>query len=61
MKFLAITLITDSPDPATGGLKPTRERFREVVAAALLAEKLGLDGFSVGERHEWPFLSSSPP
>ncbi|WP_314251512.1 LLM class flavin-dependent oxidoreductase [Streptomyces kutzneri] len=61
MKFLAITLITDSPDPATGGLKPTRERFREVVAAALLAEELGFDGFGVGERHERPFLSSSPP
>ncbi|MFF4448884.1 LLM class flavin-dependent oxidoreductase [Streptomyces sp. NPDC001502] len=61
MKFLAITLITDSPDPATGGLKPARERFREVVAAALLAEQLGFDGFGVGERHERPFLSSSPP
>ncbi|MCX4721011.1 LLM class flavin-dependent oxidoreductase [Streptomyces virginiae] len=61
MKFLAITLITDSPDPVTGGLRPTRERFREVVAAALRAEELGFDGFGVGERHERPFLSSSPP
>uniref|UniRef100_A0AAU2K278 LLM class flavin-dependent oxidoreductase n=1 Tax=Streptomyces sp. NBC_00049 TaxID=2903617 RepID=A0AAU2K278_9ACTN len=61
MKFLAITLITDSADPVTGALTPTRERFREVVAAALLAEELGFDGFGVGERHERPFLSSSPP
>ncbi|MGW6981440.1 LLM class flavin-dependent oxidoreductase [Streptomyces sp. NPDC054932] len=61
MKFLAITLITDSPDPATGAPRPARERFREVVAAALRAEELGFDGFGVGERHERPFLSSSPP
>ncbi|MEV7547115.1 LLM class flavin-dependent oxidoreductase [Streptomyces sp. NPDC089915] len=61
MKFLAITLITDSADPVTGAPTPTRERFREVVAAARLAESLGFDGFGVGERHERPFLSSSPP
>ncbi|MFE4636778.1 LLM class flavin-dependent oxidoreductase [Streptomyces sp. NPDC056773] len=61
MKFLAITLITDGTDPATGAPTPTRERFRQVVSAALLAEELGFDGFGVGERHERPFLSSSPP
>ncbi|MFD3719070.1 LLM class flavin-dependent oxidoreductase [Streptomyces sp. NPDC058674] len=61
MKFLAITLITDARDPATGAPVPTRERFRQVVSAALLAEELGFDGFGVGERHERPFLSSSPP
>ncbi|WP_406179817.1 LLM class flavin-dependent oxidoreductase [Streptomyces sp. NBC_01006] len=61
MKFLAITLITDNTDPVTGAGAPTRERFREVVASALLAEELGFDGFGVGERHERPFLSSSPP
>ncbi len=55
MKFLAITLI--SHHAATS---PT-ERFGEVVATAQLAEELGFDGFGVGERHEWPFLSSSPP
>ncbi|MER5486211.1 LLM class flavin-dependent oxidoreductase [Streptomyces sp. NPDC002812] len=61
MKFLAITLITDGTDPATGAPTPTRERFRQVVSAALQAEELGFDGFGVGERHERPFLSSSPP
>ncbi|MFF2194612.1 LLM class flavin-dependent oxidoreductase [Streptomyces sp. NPDC058157] len=61
MRFLAITLVTDSADPVTGAPTPTRERFREVVAAARLAESLGFDGFGVGERHERPFLSSSPP
>ncbi len=61
MKFLAITLIVHAPDPITGKQKSTRDRFREVVDNAVLAEELGFDGFGVGERHERPFISSSPP
>jgi alkanesulfonate monooxygenase SsuD/methylene tetrahydromethanopterin reductase-like flavin-dependent oxidoreductase (luciferase family) len=61
MKFLAITLIVHAPDPLTGVKKPTHERFREVIDNAKLAEELGFDGFGVGERHERPFISSSPP
>ncbi|WP_305783205.1 LLM class flavin-dependent oxidoreductase [Symbioplanes lichenis] len=56
MKFLLITLIAQ-PDQDHG----SRARFREVVGNALLAEELGFDGFGVGERHERPFVSSSPP
>ncbi|WP_328709882.1 LLM class flavin-dependent oxidoreductase [Microbispora hainanensis] len=61
MKFLAITLIAHGPDPLTGETKSTTERFRDVVNGAVLAEELGFDGFGVGERHERPFISSSPP
>jgi alkanesulfonate monooxygenase SsuD/methylene tetrahydromethanopterin reductase-like flavin-dependent oxidoreductase (luciferase family) len=61
MKFLAITLIFHTPDPLTGARKPTTARLREVVDNAVLAEQLGFDGFGVGERHERPFISSSPP
>ncbi|GAA1934366.1 LLM class flavin-dependent oxidoreductase [Kitasatospora viridis] len=61
MKFLAITLIVHAPDPVTGELGSTQKRFREVIDSALLAEELGFDGFGVGERHERPFISSSPP
>lgn len=61
MKFLAITLIVHAPDPTTGVRKSTQDRFREVIGNALLAEELGFDGFGVGERHERPFISSSPP
>ncbi|MCX5205283.1 LLM class flavin-dependent oxidoreductase [Streptomyces sp. NBC_00237] len=60
MKFLAITLIVHAPNPVTGVRKSTHERFREVLDNALLAEELGFDGFGVGERHERPFISSSP-
>jgi alkanesulfonate monooxygenase SsuD/methylene tetrahydromethanopterin reductase-like flavin-dependent oxidoreductase (luciferase family) len=61
MKFLAITLIVHAPHPLTGVQKPTQGGFREVLDNALLAEELGFDGFGVGERHERPFISSSPP
>ena len=61
MKFLAITLIVHAPDRVTGVLKPTSDRFQEVVDNAVMAEELGFDGFGVGERHERPFISSSPP
>src|SRR6202000_3281785 len=61
MRFINITLIVHSPDPVTGRQKSTQERFREVLANARLAEELGFDGFGVGERHERPFISSSPP
>ncbi|WOC14177.1 LLM class flavin-dependent oxidoreductase [Gordonia sp. MP11Mi] len=60
MRFIAITLIARSPDPQTGELTPTAERFRQVLDYARYAEELGFDGFGVGERHERPFLSSSP-
>ena len=61
MKFLAITLIIHAPDPLTGEVTSTADRFRQVVDDALLAEELGFDGYGVGERHERPFISSSPP
>lgn len=61
MRFINITLIVHAPDPLTGVQKSTHERFREVIDNALLAEELGFDGFGVGERHERPFISSSPP
>jgi alkanesulfonate monooxygenase SsuD/methylene tetrahydromethanopterin reductase-like flavin-dependent oxidoreductase (luciferase family) len=61
VKFLLITLIVHAPDPISGIRKPTRERFREVVDNAVLGEELGFDGYGVGERHERPFISSSPP
>ncbi|RZL82521.1 MAG: LLM class flavin-dependent oxidoreductase [Rhodococcus sp. (in: high G+C Gram-positive bacteria)] len=61
MKFLLMSLITHQPDPVTGEKIGTAARLQEVVESAVLAEQLGYDGFAVGERHEHPFLSSSPP
>ncbi|WP_433797540.1 LLM class flavin-dependent oxidoreductase [Actinoplanes sp. CA-252034] len=56
MKFLLLSLIT-----YIDRSKSIEQRLREVVDAAVLGEQLGFDGFAVGERHERPFLSSSPP
>ena len=61
MRFLTITLIVHAPDPLTGAQTSTYDRFQEVISNAVLAEELGFDGFGVGERHEFPFISSSPP
>jgi hypothetical protein len=61
MKFLLITLITHLPDPVSGEKNSPADRLREVLDKAVLAEELGFDGFAVGERHEDPFISSSPP
>ncbi|GAB3430524.1 LLM class flavin-dependent oxidoreductase [Actinophytocola sediminis] len=61
MKFLLITLVFHVPDPVTGEKVPTTQRLRAVVDNAVLAEELGFDGYGVGERHERPFISSSPP
>jgi alkanesulfonate monooxygenase SsuD/methylene tetrahydromethanopterin reductase-like flavin-dependent oxidoreductase (luciferase family) len=61
VRFLLITLIVHAPDPVTGIRKSTADRFSEVIGNARLAEELGFDGFGVGERHERPFISSSPP
>ena len=61
MKFLAMTLIPFAPDPVTGLQPSTTDRLRAVVNNAVMVEELGFDGYGVGERHERPFLSSSPP
>lgn len=61
VKFLLLTLITHQPDPVTAVSVSAAQRLRGVVDSAVLAEELGFDGFAVGERHEDPFISSSPP
>jgi alkanesulfonate monooxygenase SsuD/methylene tetrahydromethanopterin reductase-like flavin-dependent oxidoreductase (luciferase family) len=61
VKFIGSDLIANGPDPLTGVTPTETERLREVVANAVLYEQLGFDGFSVGERHHPPFLSSAPP
>jgi len=61
VKFIGSDLIANGPDPLTGVTPSQTERLREVVDNAVLYEQLGFDGFSVGERHHPPFLSSAPP
>jgi len=49
-------------DPHTGQTVSQRERFREVVDGAVLAEELGYDWYALGEHHFGEHdLISSPP
>jgi alkanesulfonate monooxygenase SsuD/methylene tetrahydromethanopterin reductase-like flavin-dependent oxidoreductase (luciferase family) len=50
-----------TPDPATGRVISAGERYREVLAAAKLAEDVGLDVFAIGEHHRLDLPISSPP
>ncbi|GAA3806901.1 LLM class flavin-dependent oxidoreductase [Cellulomonas soli] len=60
MKFQVLDIVPHAAHPVTGELLDTSTRLERVVETAQLAEQLGLDSFSVGERHAGDFLSSSP-
>ena len=60
MKFVLFDLMGNHPNAVTGEVLTAQQRIQQVVDLAVLSEKLGFDGFGVGERHGAPFLSSSP-
>lgn len=60
MKFQVLDIIPYLKNPVTGQIVSTADRLNQVVRTAQLAEELGYDSFSVGERHAGEFISSSP-
>lgn len=54
------TFVETTPDAVTGEVIPHAERVREVVEEIILADKVGLDVFGVGEHHREDFAASSP-
>lgn len=60
MKFQVLDIVFNPPNPVTGETLPADVRLERVVENAVLAESLGIDAYSVGERHAGPVLSSSP-
>jgi len=48
-------------DPITGNTPSEAERIDAMVQIAVKAEEVGLDVFAIGEHHNPPFFSSSPP
>ncbi|SBW26812.1 luciferase oxidoreductase [Candidatus Protofrankia californiensis] len=60
MKFVALSLIINSPDPKTGVTLSQHDKLASVLAQAELVEQLGYDAYQIGERHGAPFLCSSP-
>lgn len=61
MRFVATTLLDNSPDPLTGEQLSTHQRYEWLVQRAKWVEDLGFDAIGVGERHAQRFVSSSPP
>ncbi|WP_433261053.1 LLM class flavin-dependent oxidoreductase [Actinosynnema sp. CS-041913] len=47
-------------DPATGALPSPRQRVRETIEQAQVADQVGLDVFGVGEHHRSDFVGSAP-
>jgi probable LLM family oxidoreductase len=47
-------------DPASGTLPSPRQRAREVIEQARVADQVGLDVFGVGEHHRSDFVGSAP-
>jgi len=47
-------------DPATGTLPSPRQRVRETIEQAQVADQAGLDVFGVGEHHRTDFVGSAP-
>lgn len=54
------TFAETTPDVETGEVMTHAQRLREVVEEIVLADKVGLDVFGVGEHHRKDYASSSP-
>lgn len=54
------TFVETTPDPETGKVISHAERLREVVEEIILADRVGLDVFGVGEHHRKDYAASSP-
>ncbi|MCV9947086.1 MULTISPECIES: LLM class flavin-dependent oxidoreductase [unclassified Rhizobium] len=48
------------PDPTTGRLPSATERMAELIEEVVVADRVGLDIFGVGEHHRGEFLDSAP-
>lgn len=60
MEIGVSTFAETTPDPATGATISHAQRLREVVEEIVLADRVGLDVFGVGEHHRRDFSASSP-
>ncbi|MBU8595397.1 LLM class flavin-dependent oxidoreductase [Shouchella clausii] len=54
------TFVETTPDIKTGKTISHAQRLREVVEEIILADKVGLDVFGVGEHHRQDYAASSP-
>ncbi|MEP7456551.1 LLM class flavin-dependent oxidoreductase [Phyllobacterium sp. SB3] len=48
------------PDPATGKLPAPTDRMADLIEEVVVADRVGLDVFGIGEHHRGEFLDSAP-
>jgi alkanesulfonate monooxygenase SsuD/methylene tetrahydromethanopterin reductase-like flavin-dependent oxidoreductase (luciferase family) len=60
MEFGIVSLSDLQHDPATGRLHDAATRTREIISYGVLADRLGLDVFALGEHHSLDFAVASP-
>src|SRR5690606_37496558 len=60
MEFGIYTFVDHTPDPVTGTSISAEQRHRELLEEAMLADRLGLDVFGIGEHHRPDFIASAP-
>ncbi|MBS4175071.1 LLM class flavin-dependent oxidoreductase [Bacillus sp. FJAT-49736] len=60
MEIGIYTLADIGPNPFTSKTITAKERVKEIIQAAKLADEAGLDVFGVGEHHRLDYASSSP-
>lgn len=60
MEIGITTFVETTPDVETGKVISHAERIREVVEEIVLADKVGLDVFGVGEHHRVDYAASVP-
>ena len=60
MEFGIYTFVDHTPDPVSGVRISPEQRHRDLLEEAMLADKLGLDVFGIGEHHRSDFIASAP-
>ncbi|MBP6392227.1 MAG: LLM class flavin-dependent oxidoreductase [Flavobacteriales bacterium] len=60
MELGIYSFVDHSPDPRTGKSITAQERYNNLLEEVELADRLGLDVFSIGEHHRPDFIASAP-
>lgn len=60
MEFGITTFVELTPDPVTGKTISAGQRMKNLLEEIVLADKVGLDVFGIGEHHRKDYIVSSP-